>query len=189
MESGQFGAPPTPRNTDISWWAARDSNHAPYAQFRGVTGEVEECERSAARNPSAWPLESAQRGAGSSRCGRANVSSGLGSLAATPGGFSYAYCASKSALSMLTVLMHREPAGDGVTVVSLDPGWIRADMGGAFAPLDPTDSVRARTPLGSNGLAPLATRGVPREIVDRAALHSTNECAKARQDERGDRCT
>jgi NAD(P)-dependent dehydrogenase (short-subunit alcohol dehydrogenase family) len=72
-----------------------------------------------------------------------NVSSGLGSLAATPGGFSYAYCASKSALNMLTVLMHRELAGDGLTVVSLDPGWNRTDMGGAAAPLDPTDSVRA----------------------------------------------
>src|SRR5262245_10669290 len=72
-----------------------------------------------------------------------NVSSGLGSLAATPGGFSYAYCASKSALNMLTVLMHRELAGDGVTVVSLDPGWNRTDMGGAAAPLDPRDTVRA----------------------------------------------
>src|SRR5262245_5426958 len=72
-----------------------------------------------------------------------NMSSGLGSLAATPGGFSYAYCASKTALNMLTVLMHRELAGDGITVVSLDPGWNRTDMGGAAAPLDPTDSVRA----------------------------------------------
>jgi len=72
-----------------------------------------------------------------------NMSSGLGSLAATPGGFSYAYCASKSALNMLTVLMHRELSGSGVTVVSLDPGWNRTDMGGAAAPLDPGDSVRA----------------------------------------------
>jgi len=72
-----------------------------------------------------------------------NISSGLGSLATTPGGYSYAYCVSKSALNMLTVLMHRELAGDGLTVVSLDPGWNRTDMGGAAAPLDPPDSVRA----------------------------------------------
>src|SRR5262245_33335545 len=72
-----------------------------------------------------------------------NMSSGLGSLAATPGGFSYAYCASKSALNMLTALMHRELAGEGITVVSLDPGWNRTDMGGAAAPLDPSDSIRA----------------------------------------------
>ena len=72
-----------------------------------------------------------------------NVSSLLGSLASTPGGFSYAYCASKAALDMLTVLMHRELADDGVTVVSLDPGWNRTDMGGAAAPLDPKDTVRS----------------------------------------------
>jgi NAD(P)-dependent dehydrogenase (short-subunit alcohol dehydrogenase family) len=71
-----------------------------------------------------------------------NVSSGLGSLAGTPGGFSYAYCASKSALNMLTVLMHRELSADGFTVVSLDPGWNRTDMGGADAPLDPSDTAR-----------------------------------------------
>jgi NAD(P)-dependent dehydrogenase (short-subunit alcohol dehydrogenase family) len=72
----------------------------------------------------------------------ANVSSGLGSLANTPGGFSYAYCASKSALNMLTVLMHRELSADGFTVVSLDPGWNRTDMGGAEAPLDPAHTVK-----------------------------------------------
>jgi NAD(P)-dependent dehydrogenase (short-subunit alcohol dehydrogenase family) len=72
-----------------------------------------------------------------------NVSSLLGSLASTPGGFSYAYCASKSALDMLTVLMHRELADDAFTVVSLDPGWNRTDMGGAAAPLDPKDTVRS----------------------------------------------
>jgi NAD(P)-dependent dehydrogenase (short-subunit alcohol dehydrogenase family) len=72
-----------------------------------------------------------------------NVSSGLGSLATTPGGFSYAYCASKSALNMLTVLMHRELAGDGLTIVSFDPGWNRTDMGGTAAPLDPTETMRA----------------------------------------------
>jgi NAD(P)-dependent dehydrogenase (short-subunit alcohol dehydrogenase family) len=72
-----------------------------------------------------------------------NVSSGLGSLALGMGGFSYAYCASKSALNMLTVLMHKELAADGFTVVSLDPGWNRTDMGGTSAPLDPVDTVRS----------------------------------------------
>ena len=71
----------------------------------------------------------------------AHVSSSLGSLAISPGGFSYAYCSSKAALNMLTVLMHRELSGDGFTVLSLDPGWNRTDMGGAEAPLDPTDTV------------------------------------------------
>jgi NAD(P)-dependent dehydrogenase (short-subunit alcohol dehydrogenase family) len=71
-----------------------------------------------------------------------NVSSSLGSLAITQGGFSYAYCASKAALNMLTVQMHKELATDGFTVVSLDPGWNRTDMGGSRAPLDPKDTVR-----------------------------------------------
>ena len=72
-----------------------------------------------------------------------NVSSSLGSLASATGGFSYAYCASKAALNMLTVLMHKELSGDGFTVVSLDPGWNRTDMGGSAAPLAPSDTVRA----------------------------------------------
>jgi len=77
----------------------------------------------------------------------ANVSSSLGSLAVTTGGFSYAYCCSKSALNMLTVLMHKELAGDGFTVISLDPGWNRTDMGGEQAPLDPQDTVKGMVAL------------------------------------------
>ena len=77
----------------------------------------------------------------------ANVSSSLGSLAVTTGGFSYAYCCSKSALNMLTVLMHKELAGDGFTVISLDPGWNRTDMGGEQAPLDPRDTVKGMVAL------------------------------------------
>jgi NAD(P)-dependent dehydrogenase (short-subunit alcohol dehydrogenase family) len=72
-----------------------------------------------------------------------NVSSLLGSLTTGVGGFSYAYCASKAALNMLTVLLHRELAGDGLTAIALDPGWNRTDMGGAAAPLDPADTVRS----------------------------------------------
>jgi NAD(P)-dependent dehydrogenase (short-subunit alcohol dehydrogenase family) len=76
-----------------------------------------------------------------------NVSSSLGSIAGTPGGFSYAYCISKASLNMLTVLLHRELSGDGFTVVALDPGWNKTDMGGREAPLDPADTVRAMVGL------------------------------------------
>jgi NAD(P)-dependent dehydrogenase (short-subunit alcohol dehydrogenase family) len=38
--------------------------------------------------------------------------------------------------------MHKELATDGFTVISLDPGWNRTDMGGSRAPLDPKDTVR-----------------------------------------------
>ena len=76
-----------------------------------------------------------------------NVSSSLGSLEKTQGGVSYAYCASKAALNMLTVQMHKELAKDGFTVISLDPGWNRTDMGGAQAPLDPENTVRSMVDL------------------------------------------
>lgn len=73
----------------------------------------------------------------------ANISSQLGSVASASSGFSYAYCASKSALNMVTAKMAKDVAGDGVTVMTLCPGWNRTDMGGAEAPLDPRDSIRA----------------------------------------------
>ena len=76
-----------------------------------------------------------------------NVSSSLGSMALTQGGFSYAYCASKAALNLLTVHLHKELARDGFTVVSIDPGWNRTDMGGGEAPLDPQDTVRGMVGL------------------------------------------
>ena len=75
-----------------------------------------------------------------------NISSSLGSMANTQR-FSYAYCASKAALNMLTVQMHKELAKDGFTVVSLDPGWNRTDMGGSQAALDPRDTVRSMVGL------------------------------------------
>ena len=73
----------------------------------------------------------------------ANISSQLGSVASASSGFSYAYCASKSALNMVTAKMAKDLAADGVTVMTLCPGWNRTDMGGAEAPLDPRDSIRA----------------------------------------------
>jgi NAD(P)-dependent dehydrogenase (short-subunit alcohol dehydrogenase family) len=77
----------------------------------------------------------------------ANMSSMLGSLTLTPGGLSYAYDISKAALNMLTVLLHKEISSEGFTVISLDPGWNRTDMGGAQAPLDPTDTVASMIAL------------------------------------------
>ncbi len=75
-----------------------------------------------------------------------NVSSSLGSLALARR-FSYAYSASKAALNMLTVLMNQELGREGFVVVSLDPGWNRTDMGGAEAPLDPTETVASMVAL------------------------------------------
>jgi NAD(P)-dependent dehydrogenase (short-subunit alcohol dehydrogenase family) len=71
-----------------------------------------------------------------------NVTSGLGSLQGTrsPGDISYAM--SKAALNMLTRKTALELAGQGTVVVSMDPGWVRTDMGGPSAALSPEQSIR-----------------------------------------------
>ncbi|HYB13002.1 MAG TPA: SDR family oxidoreductase [Myxococcota bacterium] len=61
-----------------------------------------------------------------------NVSSGLGQLADMRGGWP-AYRSSKAALNALTRMLAAELAGTNVLVNSVDPGWVRTDMGGAQA--------------------------------------------------------
>ena len=68
------------------------------------------------------------------------ITSGLGSIAGTDGGY-YGYRASKAALNMLW----RSLASDweDVIAVLLSPGWVKTDMGGSGAPLSPEDSITA----------------------------------------------
>ena len=68
-----------------------------------------------------------------------NMTSGLGSL---EGGGSryYAYSPSKAALNMFTRIMASELQPLGITVVCVHPGWVKTDMGGSAAPLQPDDS-------------------------------------------------
>ena len=61
-----------------------------------------------------------------------NVSSGLGQLADMGAGWP-AYRSSKTALNALTRVLAAELTGTGVLVNSVDPGWVRTDMGGAKA--------------------------------------------------------
>lgn len=61
-----------------------------------------------------------------------NVSSGAGQLSSM-GGYAPAYSASKAALNALTRLV-AHAGGPGVLVNSMDPGWVRTDMGGQGAP-------------------------------------------------------
>jgi NAD(P)-dependent dehydrogenase (short-subunit alcohol dehydrogenase family) len=70
-----------------------------------------------------------------------NISSTLGSIANARGGFSYSYCASKSALNMVTAQLANELGKEGFTCVTFCPGWNKTDMGGPQAPLDPKDSM------------------------------------------------
>lgn len=77
-----------------------------------------------------------------------NVGSGAGSITEKDNGRNYCYGASKAALNMFTrTLSHEQPT---ITVVSISPGWVRTDMGGAHAELSAEESAAsmARTIVG-----------------------------------------
>jgi NAD(P)-dependent dehydrogenase (short-subunit alcohol dehydrogenase family) len=70
-----------------------------------------------------------------------NVSSQVGSIeVAKRIGKDAAYTTSKAALNMLTLKQSQVLGPDGVTVIALHPGWLRSEMGGASADLDPADA-------------------------------------------------
>jgi NAD(P)-dependent dehydrogenase (short-subunit alcohol dehydrogenase family) len=69
-----------------------------------------------------------------------NISSEAGSLRHSWRDRSYGYCMSKAALNMQTTILDRALKGRGFNVLALHPGWMRTDMGGANADLDPVES-------------------------------------------------
>ena len=70
-----------------------------------------------------------------------NVSSQVGSIeVAHRVGRDVSYNSSKAALNMLTLKQSQVLRADGVTVIALHPGWVRSDMGGPTATLDPAES-------------------------------------------------
>lgn len=74
-----------------------------------------------------------------------NMSSGLGSIgravkASTTSNAPYSI--SKAALSMLTVHQASEFKRNGVKVFAIEPGWVKTDMGGSKASMEPEESVR-----------------------------------------------
>ncbi len=72
-----------------------------------------------------------------------NISSGSGSLTyATDGGDGYSYAASKAGLNMMTRTYAWTVRDQGITAVMIDPGWVKTDMGGAGATLEPEVSAR-----------------------------------------------
>ena len=71
------------------------------------------------------------------------MSSIMGSVEAGPGMGMPLYGASKAALNHLTRTFVADLGEDtGLTVLSMYPGWVRTDMGGAEAPLDIDTSCR-----------------------------------------------
>lgn len=71
----------------------------------------------------------------------ANVSSKMGSSADNTSGSAYAYRAAKAGLVIVSKSMAIDLAADGVQVITLHPGWVRTDMGGAGALIDVETSV------------------------------------------------
>ena len=70
----------------------------------------------------------------------AALTSGMASIADTGGG-SYAYRASKAALNMTYRNLALDLNQRGIIAVVINPGWVQTDMGGAAAPLKPSDSI------------------------------------------------
>lgn len=68
-----------------------------------------------------------------------NISTQVGSFAWNTSGRSPLYAASKAALNMMTRAIASEEKG--VITIAVHPGWVKTDMGGAQAPLTPSDSV------------------------------------------------
>ena len=60
----------------------------------------------------------------------ATLSSKMGSLDDNTSGGSYIYRSSKTAVNMVMKSLALDVRGDGVSVVTLHPGWVQTDMGG-----------------------------------------------------------
>jgi NAD(P)-dependent dehydrogenase (short-subunit alcohol dehydrogenase family) len=69
------------------------------------------------------------------------VSSIMGSMDRNDVGGAYIYRSSKAALNAVMKSLAVDIQSRAITVVVLHPGWVRTDMGGPGADIDPTDSV------------------------------------------------
>lgn len=95
------------------------------------------------------------------------MSSGMSQIDSVPASNAWLYRTSKAALNMaVAAAQHDYPAA---TLVTIDPGWVQTDMGGAGAPLTPEESVRGMLATLAN-LAP-ADKGQLLHHDGRRAAH------------------
>ncbi len=71
------------------------------------------------------------------------LTSGLGSIGDVGSGSQLMYRASKAAVNMAMRTRSFTLGPRGITVVVMNPGWVRTDMGGAGASISPEESVSA----------------------------------------------
>jgi len=69
------------------------------------------------------------------------LTSGMGSIADNTSGGSILYRSSKAAVNMVMRSLAIDLAPRGITCVVINPGWVRTDMGGMNATLDPSESI------------------------------------------------
>ncbi|HTW36811.1 MAG TPA: SDR family oxidoreductase [Rhizomicrobium sp.] len=68
------------------------------------------------------------------------ITSQMGSTAGHTGDY-FAYCSSKAAVNNVMHGLALAWKGDGITVTLIHPGWVKTDMGGKNAPLEPHESI------------------------------------------------
>jgi NAD(P)-dependent dehydrogenase (short-subunit alcohol dehydrogenase family) len=72
-----------------------------------------------------------------------SLTSGMGSIADNTSGGSIVYRSSKAAVNMVMRSLAIDLAPRGITCVVVNPGWVRTDMGGPNAALEPSQSISA----------------------------------------------
>ena len=98
-----------------------------------------------------------------------NISSEAGSLTNAYAG-DYAYAISKAGLNMFSEQLNRLLGKEGVRVYSVHPGWMKTDMGGEKAPLEPMESAKGIWQMAVGRIVPVGPHvyldytGKPMEI-------------------------
>ena len=110
---------------------------------------------------SVWPIRLARKLVGNVKTGNgivAFMSSGMGRDSENTTGGTELYRASKAALNSLVRSFAADLGDRSITVLAVNPGWVRTDMGGDDAPLDLATSSRGTADMlekraGTGGVA------------------------------------